>query len=316
MKKRIFAVVLILVFLFAQTSFVSARGFSGGRSFGRSSSFKIKSFSGFSKKASGYSGSSKKASGFTGSSKKSSSAKSSKSRSIPGSYSTGKSTAGKTTKTSTAKSAYMKDTFKTSTSKNNYSAYKKGLNDQQKKAYDSSMNNSYKMNNRMNFDDAIRTRPQRISAFNSRPIFINVNRNYFGSPFSYGYAFAGPWDMWFLMRASEMFWFHHWLEIQAYRNNFDQQQYAQLEARVHQLEAQGVVRDPSYMEPGVDPDLQLTTDYQEKHLDNIYYTNKNPHNTGNIILTFVIIGAIVIILVVLVRKSARPKKKSSYSRIY
>ena len=311
MKKRIFIVVVILIFLFSQSSMVFARG----RSFsvGRSSSFKFKSFTGSAKKSSGYSGSS---------AKKSSSASSSKARSVPGSYSTGKSTTGKSTtskasKTTTAKSAYMKDTYKTTTSKNNYSAYKSGLNSQQKKTYDQSMNNNYKMNSRMNFDDALRTRPQRISSFNSRPIFINVNRGYFSSPFSYGYAFVGPWDMWFLMRASELFWYHHWLTISPYSNYFNATEYAKMDARVKQLEAQGVVRDPNYLEPGVDPDLQLTSDYQEKHLDTMYYTNKNPANSGNMVVTFIIIGGIIIILIVFLRKSARPKKrKSAYSRIY
>jgi hypothetical protein len=309
MKKRVFAVVLILILLFSQSSLVLARGrsFSSGRSIGRSS-FKFKSPSVSTKKASGYSGSA---------SKKSSSTSSSKSRSIPGSYSTGKSTTSKTAKTSSAKSSYMKDTFKTTSSKSNYSAYKSKLNAQQKKAYNSSMNNSYKMNNRMNFDDAVRTRPQRISSFNSRPIFINVNRGYFGSPFSYGYAFVGPWDMWFLMRASELFWYHHWAEISLYNNYFDAAQYAKMDARVKQLEAQGVAKDPNYLEPGVDPDLQLTTDYQEKHLDSMYYTNKTPNNSGSIVVTFIIIGAIVIILIVFIRKAAKPKqKKSTYSRIY
>lgn len=306
MKKKIFAVVIIFVFLFSQTNLVLAKGRIGGsfRS-SRSFSFKAKSPSVSTKKSGGYSGSSAKKSS------------SSSARSVPGSYSTGKSTSGAAKKTSTARSAYMKDTFKTTTSKNNYSAYKKGLNDQQKKSYDSSMNNNYKMNNRMNFDDAIRTRPQRMSAFNSRPIFINVNPGYFGGPFSYGRAFVGPWDMWFLMRASELFWYHHWTEISPYGNYFNAAQYAQMDARVKQLEAQGVVKDPNYLEPGVDPDLQLTSDYQEKHIDNMYYTNKSPNNTGSIVVTFIIIGGIIIVLIIFLRKVSRPRpKKGSFSRIY
>jgi hypothetical protein len=303
-KKRIFAVIIILIFLFTQSSVVLARGrFSSGRSF----SVRSKGFSGFStpKKSSGYAGSSSKKS------------PSSSARSVPGSYSKGKSTTGAKAKTTTARSAYMKDTFKTTTSKNNYSAYKKGLNDQQKKAYDSSMNNSYKMNSRMNFDDAIRTRPQRVSSFNSRPIFMNYNPGIFGGPFSYGYAFVGPWDMWFLMRASEMFWFHHWADISPYRNNFNNAEFAKMEERVKKLEAEGVAKDPNYLEPGVDPDLQLTTDYQEKHLDSIYYTDKNPGNTGSTVLTIIIVGAVITLLIIIIRKEVRPKKKKgSYSKIY
>lgn len=211
----------------------------------------------------------------------------------------------------------MKDTYKATASKNNYTAYKKGLNDQQKKTYESSMNQEYTMNSRMNFDDALRTRSSRISSFNRRPIFMNVNPMYFGGPFSYGHAFVGAWDMWFLMRASEMFWFHHWAEISPYRNYFDQQKYTQLESRVKELEGQGVVRDPQYMEPGVDPDLQLSSDYQEKHLNSMYYTNKGPNQVGNVVVVILILGAATGVLILIIRRSARPKsKKSSYSRIY
>jgi len=162
------------------------------------------------------------------------------------------------------------------------------------------------------------TRSSRINTFsNKRPIFMNVNRGMFASPFSYGYAFVGPWDLWFLMRASDMFWFHHWSEISPYRSYFDQQQYDKLEKRVQELENQGVKKDPNYLDPDVDPDLQLSQQYQEQNIDKVYYTDKYPTNSASAGTAIVVILITSVALVIVIKKISKPKrKKSHYSRIY
>ena len=331
MKKRILAI--LLIFAFVSVSFMGVDA-KGARSFGRSSKSFSKSFSsykGSSSRSSGIFSSSKAKSSTSKSSSKSfslfgsSKSKSSSSRSKPGSKSyTGSSsnktnTSGFTAKAASKKKSYMQDTYKSQVSSKNYKTYKQKLDSQQQKVYNDSMKRSYgSSSRRMNFEDAMRTRTSRINVFNNRPIFINVNRSIFGSPFSYGYAYVGPWDLWFLMRASDLFWYHHWNEISPYRSYFDQNQYQQLENRVDQLEKQGVQRDPNYMEEGVDPDLQLSQQYQEQNPDNVYYTDKYPtsssRNTGAVVVLIIITS---VALIIVIRKLSKPKPKNSrHSRIY
>lgn len=319
MKKRVFAIMLILVFVFTSTAGVCAksRSFGGKRSFSKSFSRSYKSSS----KSSGLFGSSKSKS----SSSKSSSSSSSKSsaRSIPGtsksySSSSGSSARSFSSKSSAKKYSYMQDTYKKQVSEKNFNKYKQKLNAEQQKVYNDSMKRTYQTSSRrMGFEDAMKSRTSRINSFGKRPIFMNVNTGMFSSPFSYGYAFVGPWDLWFLMRASEMFWYHHWLEIAPYKDYFNQEEYEKLEKRVEELEKQGVQRDPNYVEPDTDLDLQFSQQYQEENVDKIYYTDKYSTNSASsgVSVTLIIVSGVALIIVI--RKLSKPKpKKSHYSRIY
>ncbi len=306
MKRKIFAVFLVLIFIFTSTIGISAKGF---RSSGSRSSFS-KSF-----------GSSKSKSSF--SSSKSKSTKST-TRSLPGtSSSTKSSSSSKSSNTSgfksstSKKTSYMSDTYKSQISSKNYNKYKQTLNNEQQKVYTDSMKRDYTTSSRrMNFENAMNTRATRINSFSAkRPIFINVNTGMFGNPFSYGYAYVGPWDLWFLTRASEMFWYHHWLEIMPYRSYFNEQEFNKLEARVNELEKQGIQRDTNYLDPDVDPDLQLSEQYQEENVDKVYYTDKESGpGVGTVVVVTVVIGVVAFIAF---RKLSKPKKKKShYSSIY
>lgn len=213
------------------------------------------------------------------------------------------------------KTKYMEDTYKKQASSASYDTYKQKLNEDQRKTYESTMNTKYNTSNKMNFDDAMRTRTSRMSTFEKRPVIVNINTGYFGGPFSYGRAFAGPWDLWFLMRASELFWYHHWNDIRPYSNYFEAAQFANMERRISQLEAQNIARDPNYMEPGVDPDLAFSSEYQEKNLDNIYYTNKYTKPYKNPIKVFIpvlliSVGLIIIIYSLSRRKVQKPPKRT------
>jgi hypothetical protein len=212
----------------------------------------------------------------------------------------------------------MQDTYKKQASTANYSKYKQKLNSDQQKVYDSAMNSNYSAKNRMNFEDSMRTKTSRINNFNTRRIYVNVNPVYFGSPFSYGHAYVGMWDLWFLMRASDLFWYHHWHEINPYRDYFQAQQFAEMEARVKALEQQNNgVRDASYMEEGVDPDLQLSDEYQQAHPESVYYTDKYSSPTSNAAVIIIIIAVAAVVLIIILRSASRTKPKHTYnSRIY
>lgn len=320
MKKRIFAILLILVFVVSNVGVFYAKGFkSSGRS--RSSSISRKS-------SSGYKGSS--------SSKKGSIGSTNKSRSIPGkstnssgytgsSTSTGsqrntgstKSTTTGGTASNSVKKSQMEDAFKKAESQRNYTTYKQSLNDEQKKVYDSSMKKSYNTGSKMDFDYAMRTRNQRINTYGTRPVIINVNRGLFGGPLSYGSAYVGIWDLWFLTRASDLFWFHHWHEISPYRNYFEDARYAQMEARVAELESQGYVKDSNYIDPNVDSDLQFSKEYQQQNLDNIYDRNSPQKSSGNPFMIIIILAGSAVLLIVIIKKVSRPKNRAAFSsKIY
>lgn len=326
-KKRIVAIVLILVFIFTSTAgiYAKARSFGGARSFSKSYSRSYKGSS----KSGGLFGSSKAKSSTSKSSgskifgSKSSGSKSSGSRSIPGtskSYSGSSGSGAKSfaTKSASKKYSYMQDSYKKQVSGKKFNTYKQKLNTEQQKVYNDSMKRDYGTGSRrMGFEDAMKSRTSRINSFGKRPVFINVNTGMFGNPFSYGYAYVGPWDLWFLMRASEMFWFHHWLEIAPYKSYFNQQEYEKLEKRVEELEKEGVQRDPNYIDPDTDPDLQFSQQYQEENVDKIYYTDKYSTNSASSGTAVVIIIISAAALVIVIRKLSKPKpKKSHYSRIY
>lgn len=310
MKKRVFAIMLILIFLFSSTAgvFAKPRYFRSTRTFSKSySSYK----------------SSIKSSGSFGSSKSRSSSTKSSIRSIPGgaksySSSSGSSAKSFSSKSSSKKYSYMQDTYKKQVSEKNYNKYKQKLNAEQQKVYNDSMKRDYRTSSRrMSFEDAMNTRTSRINSFNKRPIRINVNSAMFSSPFSYGYAYVGPWDLWFLMRASEMFWYHHWLEILPYKNYFNQEEFEEMEKRIEELEKQRILRDPKYVEPDTDLDLQFSQEYQEENIDKIYYTDKystNSISSDDVVNLIMISG---VILAIVIRVLSKPKqKKSHYSKIY
>ncbi len=319
MKKRILAIVLVLIFVFTSSAEVAAksRSFGGSRSFSKSFSRSYKGSS----KSGGLFGSAKSKSSTSSSSK--SSSNSSGARSIPGtskSYSGSSSSSSKgfATKSSSKKYTYMQDTYKKQVSSKNFNTYKQKLNTEQQKVYTDTLKRDYGTGSkRMNFEDAMKTRASRINSFGGRPIFMNINTGMFSSPFSYGYAYVGPWDLWFLMRASEMFWFHHWNEISPYKSYFNQQEYEKLEKRVEELEKQGVQRDPNYIEPDADPDLQFSQQYQEQNVDKVYYTDKHSTSSASSGAAVVVIIITAGALVIVIRKLSKPKrKKSHYSRIY
>lgn len=187
------------------------------------------------------------------------------------------------------------------------------MNAEQQKVYDSSMNRNYNVGSRLNYNDALNTRTQRISYFDSTPVRIHVNNYYFGGPLSYGSAFVGIWDLWFLMRASDLFWYNHWNDIYPYRSYFDTNDFAARQAAVMAMQNQGIAKNPSYLDPNVDPDLQFSKVYVDNHMNNIYNVNRhsaNPILTLLVILVFV--GMLIFIIKHLLKKPVKPRYSSIY----
>jgi len=177
-------------------------------------------------------------------------------------------------KTDSAEILYMTEYFNTYLLDTSYYRYKQNLDDEQKSILESSLRKSYNIGKKMNLEDALETRPKRIQEYNKKAVKINVNTYHFKSTLSYGAASVGPWDLWFLTRASDMFWYHHWDEIYAYRSYFNAHEFAEMESKIKNIEAQGIARDPKYTEPSVDCDLQLSDDYIKLNINEVYYTNK------------------------------------------
>jgi len=114
-----------------------------------------------------------------------------------------------------------------------------------------------------------------------------------------------------------MFWYHHWLEILPYKNYFNQEEFEEMEKRIEELEKQRILRDPKYVEPDTDLDLQFSQEYQEENIDKIYYTDKystNSISSDDVVNLIMISG---VILAIVIRVLSKPKqKKSHYSKIY
>ena len=72
-----------------------------------------------------------------------------------------------------------------------------------------------------------------------------------------------PFDNFFFQYVTVTWMFHHWDHVD--KSRFDEARLRELEAKVAQMEKEGVQRDPNYVEPGADPDLQ----YSDEELANL-----------------------------------------------
>lgn len=84
------------------------------------------------------------------------------------------------------------------------------------------------------------------SSYASRPVVV------------YHDVYHPMWNYWLLSQSLDtltLWTYHHQHAMDAARLRALYAQNAELEARVRAMEARGVVRDPSYVPPGVDPDL-------------------------------------------------------------
>ena len=293
MKRKIVVLLLIIVLVLSQAQLVLAKGFSGRSrsSSGFSSSSSSKSFSG-------------------------SNASSTGSRGVPGSYSaTGSAFNSSSNKSDTQKKSSIQNTYNKQDSTNSFNAYKQNLNAEQQKAYNYSMNRNYNTGSKLSYNEALNTRTQRISNYDANPVRAHVNNYYFGGPISYGSAFVGIWDLWFLMRASDMFWYQHWNDINPYRSYFNVNDFAAREAAVKATQAQGIAKNSAYLDPNVDPDLQFSKGYVDKHMNSIYNTGYRKSSSHPfLILLFILIFAGILIFIIrrLLKKPVKPRNSSIY----
>lgn len=302
MKRKLIIIITLCTFLFLTNIDVFAKGVSSSSS--KSSSSRSSGYSaGSSSKrsgstSSGYSaGSTSKSSGSTtgstgttsstggsgysaGSTSKSSGS-SAGSSSVSGSGKSSSSsgyTAGAASSSSVAKpigkqtpqsdkSAYLNTVYAKETSKNNYAAYQQKMNPTQQASY-SQYNTAPSVQNVQSYSTLSSSRPTRINVYNSSPVYCGYNTSLYPGGLSYGSAYCGRWDLWFLTRASDVFWYNHLDEIMMYNNMFDRNQYEQRLARVRAMN--NVARDPNYLDPDVNYDLQYSPNYQKEHLNELY----------------------------------------------
>ena len=124
---------------------------------------------------------------------------------------------------------------------------------------------------------------------------------YYGHPVVvYNDPFNTFFWYWMLDRSLEhraMWAYHHRTEMDTERYKALLAKDAKLEARIKQLEAEKLARDPGYVPPGLDPDLQYTDDY----VDAVYnpHTVASPKGGGGFLKflfwTFMIILGIVVV---------------------
>jgi hypothetical protein len=76
-------------------------------------------------------------------------------------------------------------------------------------------------------------------------------------------VYHDPYDNLFFRYVTLTWLFHHWHQID--KSRFDEVRLQDLEAQIARLENEGMERDPNYVLPGVDPDLQ----YSDAELENL-----------------------------------------------
>jgi hypothetical protein len=115
------------------------------------------------------------------------------------------------------------------------------------------------------------------------------NRRYYGGPAWGGYGWGmysvGMWDLFFLSTVNHLFWYHHWQDRDIQRALYkeqmlDKEELAKLEARVKELETQGVPRDPNYLPEDADPDLAHSKSYVASNPDEFYVDDAPPKESG------------------------------------
>ena len=127
--------------------------------------------------------------------------------------------------------------------------------------------------------------------YSGRQPVRGFRRGFYAGPMAWGYGSVGIWDIFFLSSVSRMFWYHHWhdpgIQRALYKENMLQdEELKKLEARVKELEGEGVPRDPNYLPEGVDPDLAYSKEYVASNRDEFYASKDEPEEGGGFLSIF------------------------------
>lgn len=126
-----------------------------------------------------------------------------------------------------------------------------------------------------------RARATRAETYRSQyrqPVTV-INNSYYGGGswggLGWGMRSVGVWDLFFLSTVNQLFWYHHWNDAAIQRALYQDRmlqddELRKLEARVRELESQGVQRDPDYLPADVDPDLAHSKEYVDAHPAEFY----------------------------------------------
>ncbi len=222
-------------------------------------------------------------------------------------------------KTDLQKASYMLDFYNKNTLKVAYNIYKQELTPLQVESYTTGLSTPYTIALMASLETSVANKPARIAAYDTFPARIRLNYTIFSGPFSYGSAYAGPWDLWFLLRASDIFWHNHWDEILPYKEYFNQDDFMKRDAAIKEIRLKGATPDTFALEPNVDADLQFSEEYIQKNIDRIYFTLKFIEPAGSPFTTLFTIFLVILALVLAIRQisdSSYRKKFAGKQKFY
>ncbi|MDD5603137.1 MAG: hypothetical protein PHG48_03500 [Eubacteriales bacterium] len=216
-------------------------------------------------------------------------------------------------KTDLQKSLYMLDHYTSLSLNSEYHIYPQELTPLQAESLSNGLVTLYKMPDKTAFESSLADKPSRIAAYDKLPLRIRPDYSVFSGPFSYGSVYIGPWDMWFLLRASDEFWFNHWDEIAPYKEYFNQADFEARDSAVKSMMQSGSTPDALMLEQVFSADLQFSEQYIARHLDRIYFTSKYMSQSGNSFTMLFTIALIIAALILLIRHMPGSALRRRYS---
>ncbi len=155
----------------------------------------------------------------------------------------------------TTRGTSLADAAKKADSKSKFTTSTKGQ--QISKTYREVVNENKPLSDSLTVEN-MKTRSNRRNTFYKS--YEPVNTYYRYSP---TIVYRDPYDNLFFQYVTLTWLFHHWDHID--KSRFDEARLRELEAKFEEMEKQGMKRDPNYVMPEVDPDLQ----YSEEELENL-----------------------------------------------
>lgn len=156
----------------------------------------------------------------------------------------------------TSRGSTISEVSRRANSKSKFSSTTQGK--QTSKSYKDVVKDNTTLNNSLTVKNT-RTRNKRRNTFYTS--YPRSNDRYYR--YNPGGVYRDPYDNFFFRYVTMTWLFHHWDSVD--KRRFDEEHLRELEVKMEEMEAQGMVRDPNYVMPEVDPDLQ----YSDEELVNL-----------------------------------------------
>lgn len=134
-----------------------------------------------------------------------------------------------------------------------------------------------------------------------RIVVVNTYHNVYG-----GRAFADPYDHMIIWGLSDLWWYNHWHSIDR-SHYYEDARYRELEARIHQMEAQNISRNSNYIDPNIPHESTLSAGYIDA-VKNGSIENVSEDSFGGvmwIVVVFLLISVCILGYMVLQGKKKR-----------